>query len=159
MMIGLLQSGTGIGSGICPPSFASGLLDFFTAGLAGVVRAVCGEGCLKAASAAPCVTATPATPLRACAEALRCAARCPCAPARPEDPPALVADVLLGAAAAGGDTAGAATAGVALGEGEALEEGAALEVDAALEELDELDLLEAPCDPPVLGVLFDLPDP
>jgi hypothetical protein len=31
MMIGLLQSGTGIGSGICPASFANGLLDFFAA--------------------------------------------------------------------------------------------------------------------------------
>jgi hypothetical protein len=63
MMIGLLQSGTGIGRGMCPAIFSNGLLEArdVARGRGATVRAGRGETCLKPAGAMPPLEEEPVT--------------------------------------------------------------------------------------------------
>src|SRR5271170_6781700 len=89
MMIGLLQSGTGIGRGICPPSFSRGLLEACAPARAGEAVVRTGRRAMSAAPrrAAPAAM-PPASPTPAAEDTVRVLAARP-APARrpPEEPP------------------------------------------------------------------------
>jgi hypothetical protein len=167
MMIGLLQSGTGIGSGICPPRFARGLLDLCDAepdrerGLRSDDEATC----LKASAEAPAPAATPAAPPRPDVAPLTFAAPTPECAARLELRGGwTLLFKIVGAAATtlGADGAAGASAAGATGGAEAAAEPAVPCDPVALDELAEVLPLfgEGPPEEPLEDVLEleDLPE-